>query len=392
MQLAVDILTWFLIIVGHLAIWCSVYNLIHATSWPRSLRKGSEKVIFLSILLPMVWVLTILIGSWSTSFHAIRQASDIAFRYGQICLIVAAFFIARWFYRKFTLTTPPGIIATSSELIDLKKIKGKSLVGEGLASILGRLPFNQIQKVSLDRKTIRLDKFPPELSGLRIAHWSDLHFTGQMTADYFAAIVELSNEFEPDLVFITGDIIDKIKCMDWIENVLGKLESKHGIYYVLGNHDLRIRDEELVRDALHRQGFQRTGGRWLPVEINGQSFWLAGNELPWFRGAESLPIRPEDSSDNVLKILLSHSPDQLKWAEPYDFDLMLAGHTHGGQIRLPIIGPIVAPSIYGIKYCSGSFQLGNMLMHVSRGLSGDDPIRINCPPELGLITLQSPSE
>ena len=92
-----------------------------------------------------------------------------------------------------------------------------------------------------------------------------------------------------------------------------------------------------------------------------------------------------------MKILISHSPDQLKWARPFEFDLMFAGHNHGGQISFPIVGPIIAPSRYGLRYAAGTFQIGKMLMHVSRGVSAEKPIRWNSMPELGLFTIRAAS-
>ena len=93
----------------------------------------------------------------------------------------------------------------------------------------------------------------------------------------------------------------------------------------------------------------------------------------------------------VLRILLSHSPDQLAWAREQGFQLMLAGHNHGGQIRLPMIGPIVTPSLHGVKYASGVFDESPTVMHVSRGISGDQPLRWNCPPELTRVVLKCSS-
>ena len=87
-------------------------------------------------------------------------------------------------------------------------------------------------------------------------------------------------------------------------------------------------------------------------------------------------------------MLLSHSPDQVYWAQQNHFDFVLAGHTHGGQVRFPWIGPIVAPSKYGVRYSAGEFQEGNTVMQVSRGISGLQPLRINCPPELTKIVLR----
>ena len=113
---------------------------------------------------------------------------------------------------------------------------------------------------------------------------------------------------------------------------------------------------------------------------------ITGNELPWFRAVDDLPP-PAEQPESDFAILLSHSPDQFEWALNYKFDVMFAGHTHGGQIAFPIIGPIVAPSRYGVSYAAGTYQMDSMLMHVSRGISGDEAIRVNSPPELGLFTL-----
>ena len=89
-----------------------------------------------------------------------------------------------------------------------------------------------------------------------------------------------------------------------------------------------------------------------------------------------------------MRILLSHTPDQIEWAQNADVDLMLAGHTHGGQIRLPIVGVSFCPSRFGSRYASGTFYREPTVMHVSRGLAGTRPIRINCPPELTKLVLR----
>jgi predicted MPP superfamily phosphohydrolase len=86
---------------------------------------------------------------------------------------------------------------------------------------------------------------------------------------------------------------------------------------------------------------------------------------------------------------LSHSPDQFTWAQRWDFDLMLAGHTHGGQFCLPLIGPVLSPSWHGVLYAGGTFAAGPTVMHVSRGTCSELPFRLNCPPEISKITLRS---
>jgi predicted MPP superfamily phosphohydrolase len=87
--------------------------------------------------------------------------------------------------------------------------------------------------------------------------------------------------------------------------------------------------------------------------------------------------------------LLAHSPDQFGWAQANEVDLMLAGHNHGGQVCLPLLGPIVAPSLHGVRYGSGTFRAGNTVMHVSRGTSSLTPLRWNCPPEIAVLTLRA---
>ena len=132
------------------------------------------------------------------------------------------------------------------------------------------------------------------------------------------------------------------------------------------------------------------GSRFKRLEVSGAEIILAGKELPWFSPPANMEQCPPRSADTgQLRILLSHSPDQFGWARRWDFDLVLAGHTHGGQICLPVIGPMVCPSWYGVHYASGTFYRHPTLMHVSRGVSGETPIRLNCRPELSRLVLQA---
>ncbi len=243
--------------------------------------------------------------------------------------------------------------------------------------------------LSVTEKVLQLPRLDPQLNGLTIAHLSDLHFTGRITREFFEMVVDQTNQMDVDLVAITGDIIDNPLCRPWLDEILGKLRSRHGVFFILGNHDLRIHDEPGLRAQLTRLGFHDLGGRWQSLTINRKQIVLAGNELPWFVPAadmQSCPIKPRQG--RPFRIALSHSPDQIGWCQNYDFDLMLAGHTHGGQIRLPVIGPIFAPSRYGVKYSAGTFFEDPTLMHVSRGLSGTRPLRFNCTPEVTKLVLR----
>ena len=126
----------------------------------------------------------------------------------------------------------------------------------------------------------------------------------------------------------------------------------------------------------------------MQLHIGDSKIVLAGNELPWHGPAAEMDYAPIHTFDGSnFRILLAHTPDQLGWARHFDVDLMLCGHTHGGQIRFPPLGAIFSPSKTGVKYDYGFFHKSPTSMHVSRGVSGQEPLRWNCPPEISLLIL-----
>ena len=101
--------------------------------------------------------------------------------------------------------------------------------------------------------------------------------------------------------------------------------------------------------------------------------------------AEALVVDPLQGEE--LRVVLAHTPDQYAWSRQADADLMLAGHTHGGQVQLPWLGVIASPSLYGSRYACGVFRSGPTVMHVTRGVGGERPVRWRCPPEAALLEL-----
>jgi hypothetical protein len=169
---------------------------------------------------------------------------------------------------------------------------------------------------------------------------------------------------------------------------LGKLKSRYGCFYILGNHDRRATESRL-KEALAAIGLIHVGNNWHQVTVNDAPLVVAGNELPWYKPAADLSNCSRREADWATRLLLAHSPDQFAWAQANEIDLMMAGHLHGGQIRLPIVGAITSPSIFGVRYAAGVFQAGNTVMHVSRGVSALTPLRINCPPEIAILVLRA---
>ena len=121
------------------------------------------------------------------------------------------------------------------------------------------------------------------------------------------------------------------------------------------------------------------------IEIENSPIVIGGSECPW------MGTHPDFSSapDDAFRVLLSHTPDNLLWAKQQQVDLMLSGHNHGGQVVLPIIGPVYSPSVTGVKYAGGAFWSEPTLMYVSRGLAGRHALRLNCPPELTKLVLRA---
>lgn len=127
------------------------------------------------------------------------------------------------------------------------------------------------------------------------------------------------------------------------------------------------------------------GNSWQPLEVRGERMMVIGNEAPWFRPAPDLTACPAEG----FRLCLSHTPDNIAWAKQHQIQLMLAGHVHGGQIRVPAIGSIFVPSRYGRQFDCGTFHEPPTLLHVSRGLGGMHPLRYNCRPEVTLLVLKA---
>ena len=376
-------------VYGHLAICIWIINRIHATALPHWFVKGLDLIWYGFLFgLPagtLAWIVFrpgIRLLSWD-------RIDSFCILYGSICSCAAVFTTIVWYRYLSQLEITERLISNHTEVVNVRQKRAKltsSLIHTAIAS----LPGNQVFQLGIHRKTIKVPGLPKPLDGMTITHLSDLHFTGRVHREYFLEVIERANELRSDFVVITGDIVDKPKCLPWLNDILGQLKSRHGVLFVLGNHDLRIHDESAVRNRMTENGHIDLGGRYAILSHNGYPIFFAGNELPWFSRATNMSECPQRyKGKRPFRIALSHSPDQIEWARRFDIDLMLAGHTHGGQIRFPGIGPVFAPSWYGVKFASGTFYEKPTLLHVSRGLSGTRLLRINCRPELTQLVLQA---
>ena len=376
--------------VGHLALWVTVFNLLHATPIPCRTVDRLEKLILLATLGLPAWLLYDALAAGQLPWEGTTNGpgAQWLFAYACLCWLAAAVWSGEWLLRRMVGRVTSRLVSNDTRRIDVAAELGTRPLEGFTVRLLDRVPGNEILTLQIHQKVLAIPRLAPKLEGLRIVHISDLHFTGAIGRPYFEYVIDQANQWDAELVVVTGDIVDNTACQSWLPDTLGRLRAKEGKFFVLGNHDLRVDSVARLREEVEACGLEDLGGRCRCVSIRDTRILLAGNERPWFLPLPDVPPVENPRSDaEPLRILLSHTPDQIGWARRNQFDLMLAGHTHGGQIRLPVVGPVVAPSKYGVKFASGVFYREPTLMHVSRGVSGLQPIRWNCPPELALLQL-----
>lgn len=277
---------------------------------------------------------------------------------------------------------PPGYKLASQKIVDVEQELGYRPQGEGPHEGMLKVPGNQAFTFEMSEKKFTFPNLHHDLHNITILHLSDFHFIGTLDRPYFEMVCERAASWNPDLIVFTGDLLDKQELIPWLPHTLGKLRAALGCYYILGNHDWHL-DCGPIRQQLHELGWKDCAGRVQEVKYHQGTIQIGGDERPWMGKAPQF-----DMDSSAFKLLLSHTPDNFRWAKQQEVDLMLSGHNHGGQVVLPLIGPLYSPSRYGVRYAGGEFYSSPTTMHVSRGVSGKHPLRINCRPEVTLIHLQ----
>jgi uncharacterized protein len=249
-------------------------------------------------------------------------------------------------------------------------------------------------RLVIREQTIQIDNWPQPLDGLRIAVLSDLHVDNWfITEKKLRTIVERTNQREPELILILGDFIAGGRNKARVEPevfapVLKDLRAPLGVYAVLGNHDWWYNGAR-VRQALEQNGIKVLEDKSAKVDARGTSFWLVGLADLWTRQqriADTVATVPEGQP----LIALTHNPDIFPNV-PQRVQLLLAGHTHGGQVRFPLIGPVVQSSEYG--WVHGQVFADKHHLFVTTGIGTSIiPVRFGLPPEIVILTLKSGSQ
>ena len=240
----------------------------------------------------------------------------------------------------------------------------------------------------LSTPTAVLDSLPPAWDGVRIAHLTDLHAGWICGLDYLRRVVALTNAALPDIVVLTGDTVSRRGAVTpALTAVLRELKAPEGKFAVLGNHDHDC-GAERVTAALREAGMDVLTNRRRLLDRTGQKLCLAGVD-DVRQGRPDLPAVLGAVDPAVPRVLLTHNPDYAAHMPPRPrVDLMLCGHTHGGQIRLPF-GPAPWVSLRHREYAEGMVRGPHCLVYTSRGIGmAYLPIRFNCRPELPVLTLR----
>ena len=227
-------------------------------------------------------------------------------------------------------------------------------------------------------------KIPFSFHGFRIAHISDLH-NAEFGKDN-EKLLELLTQTQPDLIAITGDLVDSRRTDFAIATVFVREAVKIApVYYVPGNHEARIADYADLKAVLLAEGVTVLENSSIPFELGADSITLTGFMDPAF----GIPM--PDLGDENYQVAFSHRPELLDVYAAQGLNLVLTGHAHGGQIRLPFIGGLIAPHQgFFPEYNSGIHFRGATAMVISRGLGNSlFPLRFHNRPELILITLES---
>ena len=241
--------------------------------------------------------------------------------------------------------------------------------------------------LAIERQQVYLRRLPKALDGLRIVHLSDFHYGPIVNPSHLKRAVEAANDLRPDLIALTGDYIssDRSYAAPCAE-LVGRLRARYGVFAVLGNHD-HWTDAALIADLFRAEGIRVLLNEGLRVDLSGESLWLAGvNDT--MVGLEDLPLALAGSSDDEMRLLLAHNPIILRRAARAGVDLVLSGHTHGGQVTLrPEKNRSGRPRR---RLLRGLGRRGNTQIYVTRGLGTVVlPIRYGCPPEVSVLELRS---
>jgi predicted MPP superfamily phosphohydrolase len=245
------------------------------------------------------------------------------------------------------------------------------------------------------RQDFFLPRWPERLDGFTIALLSDFHFDPNFSVHPLHAAIPMVNDLRPDLIALAGDFVSAplfgaegkgVFEAEPCARLLRQMTAPHGLWAVLGNHDDQTNPEHITR-VLQAENIQVLANQKHAIERDGARIWLAGvNDV--LSGTADLSKTLGRLPAGEAVILLAHEPDFADRSSRFQIDLQLSGHSHGGQVRIPLLPPLYLPRL-GKKYVWGTYHVGPLTLYTGAGLGTIGiPVRLNCPPEITLLTLR----
>ncbi len=251
----------------------------------------------------------------------------------------------------------------------------------------------EIRRVEIRPLTLTLPRLAPEFDGYRIVQIGDIHLDDWTKPERLSGIVEKVNAQRPDLIAIMGDFASRsAKQLDTrrLIGALRELRARDGVLTILGNHDY-LTGVELIRRCIREASVTELVNGVHTLRRGGATLHVAGID-DVMEGASRLDLVLRDLPDSGAAILLAHEPDFADVsAATGRFDLQLSGHSHGGQVRVPLLMRLALPP-FSQRYTSGLYMVDGMLQYTNRGLGFVDMrLRLLCRPEITVLTLRSPA-
>jgi predicted MPP superfamily phosphohydrolase len=365
-----------LLALGHLAIAVYLVNVVLALGFKARGMDRLKRAVALGLLAVSASIgLEVSRGGWSAWSWPLRA-------YAVICVGTIGVVVPLSCWRLHARREPDGNSERSDETDLAAGGAAADLVGPGAHAWLLRIPGNEALRLRKREWHVSLPSLPAAWDGLSLVHLTDLHFAPCYDVRFFERVLDEAAAWEADLVVFTGDLVDHDAALEWIVPVMSRVRGRLGSLAILGNHDYDHQPAD-VRRRLVEAGYHDLEGAWQTLEIEGRRLAIGGTSAPW---GPRIDLGAFPDAD--FRLLLSHSPDLFHRAAAAGIDLMLSGHNHGGQIRLPGLGPVFMPSRYSRRFDRGFFRSGRTLLHVAQGVGGKHPIRFGCVPEIGRLVLR----